>query len=71
MELIELVAEGDTVVVSLKCRGTHEEPWRGTSLPAGPCQSTRVFFFRFDHGLISEMWDIEDTWMRKRQLSIR
>jgi hypothetical protein len=27
-----------------------------------------VFFFRFHDELISEMWAIEDTWTRKRQL---
>ncbi|CAN5737750.1 hypothetical protein BH20ACT23_BH20ACT23_29270 [soil metagenome] len=29
-----------------------------------------IFFFRFDDGLIKEMWALEDTWTRKRQLGL-
>jgi predicted ester cyclase len=71
MDLQELVAEGDTVVARFKCRGTHEGEWRGDQ-PTGKTMAVdEVFFFRFHHGLIAEMWAIEDSWARKSQLGLR
>jgi predicted ester cyclase len=71
MELEELVAEGDTVVARFKCHGTHQGIWRGDE-PTGKSMSVdEVFFFHFDGGRIREMWALEDTWTRMRQLGLR
>lgn len=71
MDLIELVAEGDTVVARFRCKGTHQGSWRGDE-PTGKKMSVdEVFFFRVGDGRISGMWAIEDTWTRKRQLGLR
>ena len=71
MDLIQLVAEGDTVVARFKCNGTHKGSWHDDD-PTGKKMSVdEVFFFRFTDGRINDMWAIEDTWTRKRQLGLR
>jgi predicted ester cyclase len=71
MDLKESVAEGDTVVARFKCRGTHQGPWRGDE-PTGKAMAVdEVFFFRFSDGLIHDMWALEDTWTRMKQLGLR
>jgi predicted ester cyclase len=71
MEIKELIAEGDTVVARFKCHGTHLGPWQGDE-PTGKAMAVdEVFFFRFDRGHIREMWALEDTWTRMRQLGLR
>jgi len=71
MELKEMVAEGDTVVVRFKCHGTHRGEWRGDA-PTGKKMSVdEVFFFRFEGDHIRDMWALEDTWSRMRQLGLR
>jgi predicted ester cyclase len=71
MELKEMVAEGDTVVARFKCRGTHKGEWRGEEPTGKKIAVDEVFFFRFAEGVISDMWALEDTWTRKRQLGLR
>jgi predicted ester cyclase len=68
MDLQELVAEGDVVVARFKCRGTHTGDWLGHPPTGKSMVVDEVFFFRFRGGLIEDMWGLEDTWNRKRQL---
>jgi predicted ester cyclase len=71
MELIEMVADEETVVARFKCRGTHRRTWMGDK-PTGKTMAVdEVFFFRFRDGLIDAVWGLEDTWARKRQLGLR
>ena len=70
MELEELVAEGDTVVARFKCHGTHRGRWQGDGPTDKRMSVDEVFFFRFEGGLINDVWVLEDTWKRKRQLGI-
>ena len=71
MEIKELIAEGDTVVAHFVCHGTHLGRWRGDE-PTGKRMSVdEIFFFRFDRGRIRDMWALEDTWTRMRQLGLR
>ena len=72
MEIVELVAEGDTVVGRFRCSGTHLGEWQGH--PPTSRRFTRideVGFFRIEDGRITRAWSIEDTLRRLEQLGLR
>lgn len=71
MEVVELVAEGDTVVARFACSGTHTGVWLGHP----PTQRRfhrvpEVYFFGFTGDRISEVWGLEDTQRRLHQLGL-
>ena len=68
-ELIELVAEGETVVARFRCTGTHQGAWQGLAPTGRTIRIDEVYFFRFADHHISNMWGLEDTWTRMRQLA--
>ena len=68
-ELLELVAEDDTVVARFRCHGTQTGPWEGLPPHGRTMKIDEVYFFRFSEGRIRSMWGLEDTWTRIRQLS--
>jgi predicted ester cyclase len=71
MELVELVADGDTVVRRFACSATHLGGWRGHA-PTGRRfeEVDEVYFFRFEGDRIGAVWGIEDTLDRFRQLGL-
>ena len=71
MELVELVAEGDTVVGRFACSATHTGDWRGHP-PTGRRfeKVDEVYFFRFSGDRIGAVWGIEDTLDRFQQLGL-
>jgi steroid delta-isomerase-like uncharacterized protein len=68
-ELVELVAEGVTVVARFRCHGTHLGAWEGLPPSGRAMNIDEVYFFRFADGRIRSMWGLEDTWTRMRQLA--
>jgi ketosteroid isomerase-like protein len=71
MDVIELVAEGDTVVGRFTCSGTHEGEWRGHPASGRRFEQVdEVYFFRFRDGRIAGSWGVEDTADRLRQLGL-
>jgi predicted ester cyclase len=71
MEILELVAEDDTVVRRFACSGTHLGPWRGQPPTGRRFQRiAEVAFFRLRHGRIVHAWSLEDTHTRMRQLGL-
>jgi hypothetical protein len=71
MRIVELVAEGETVVGRFTCSGTHTGTWLGR--PATGRRFTNVaevYFFRVVDGRISRAWGLEDTADRLRQLGL-
>jgi hypothetical protein len=69
MEVVELVAEGDTVAARFTCSGTHTGVWLGH--PPTHRRFHRVpevYFFGFTDDRISRAWGLEDTHRRLRQL---
>ena len=71
METIELVADGDTVVGRFKCSATHLGEWRGNAPTGRRFEGVdEVYFFRFAGDQIAEVWGIEDTLDRFRQLGL-
>jgi predicted ester cyclase len=71
MELLELVAEGDTVVARFACSATHLGHWRGHP-PSGRRfeRVDEVYFFTFEADRIAAVWGIEDSLDRFRQLRL-
>jgi predicted ester cyclase len=71
MELVELVAEGDTVVGRFACSATHLGEWRGHRPTGRRFENVdEVYFFRFEGDRIAAAWGIEDTLGRFRQLAL-
>ena len=71
MELLDLVADGDTVVARFACSATHLGEWRGHA-PTGRRfeRVDEVYFFTFEADRIAAVWGIEDTLDRFRQLGL-
>ncbi len=70
MEVVTLVAEGDQVAGRFRCSGTHTGPWLGHPPTGRRFDVDEVYFFRVDGGRIAEMWGLEDTAERLRQLGL-
>jgi hypothetical protein len=71
MRIVELVAEGQTVVGRFACSGTHTGTW--LDHPASGRRFTdvaEVYFFRVVDGRITGAWGLEDTVDRLRQLGL-
>jgi predicted ester cyclase len=71
MEVVELVAEEDTVVARFLCSGTHTGVWLGH--PPTHRRFRRVpevYFFGFTGDRISRAWGLEDTQRRLHQLGL-
>jgi predicted ester cyclase len=71
MEIVELIAEGDTVVGHFKCSGTHEGEWLGVP-PTGRRfeQVDEVYIFKVRDGRLVSALGVEDNLSRLRQLGI-
>ena len=71
MEIVELIAEDDTVVGRFACSGTHGGVWRGHP-PTGRRfeRVAEVYFFQIRDGRIARAWGLEDTLSRVKQLGL-
>ena len=71
MEIVQLVAEADTVVARFRCSGTHLGGWRGHP-PTGRRfeRIDEVYFFEVRAGRLARAWGLEDTLTRLRQLGL-
>ena len=67
-EIVELVAEGDTVVARCRCMGTNLGSWLGLPATGRAMQVDEVWFFTVAEGHLDQMWSLEDTWSRLVQL---
>ena len=65
-EVVELVAEGDTVAGRFRCSGTHLGKF-----PTGKrMEVEEVFFLRVEDGKFVNFWALEDSLGRMRQLGL-
>ena len=72
MEIVDLIAEGDTVVGRFTCSGTHLGDWLGHAPTGRRFEAIdEVSFFRFREGRVVHAWGIEDTLKRLEQLGLR
>jgi predicted ester cyclase len=71
MRIVELVAEGETVVGRFSCSGTHTATWLGHAATQRRFRDVaEVYFFRVVDGRITRAWGLEDTPDRLRQLGL-
>jgi predicted ester cyclase len=72
MTIIDLIAEGETVVGHFTCSATHTGEWRGHAPTGRRFEAVHeVYIFRFQEGQIDHAWGIEDTLGRLEQLGLR
>ena len=60
-EVVQLVAEGDTVAGRFKCSGTHLGEFLGEAPTGRRMEVEEVFFLRAEGGRLAEFWGLEDS----------
>jgi len=71
MEVVELIAEGDTVVGRFTCSGTHLREWLGHAPTGRRFEAIdEVSIYRFRDGRIAASWGLEDNLGRLQQLGL-
>jgi predicted ester cyclase len=69
-EIVELVAEGNTVAGRFRCSGTHLGEFLGEA-PTGKLMDVEeVFFLRVEEGKFVDLWALEDSLNRMWQLDL-
>ncbi|MGH3078930.1 MAG: ester cyclase [Gaiellaceae bacterium] len=72
MEIVELVAENETVVGHFKCSGTHTGQWVGVPPTGRRFEGVdEIYIFRVRDGRLASAIGVEDNLSRMRQLGIR
>ena len=71
MDIVELIAEGETVAGRFTCSGTHTGAWLGHPRSGRRFSHVaEVYFFRVVDGRIVRAWGLEDNMERLRQLEL-
>jgi predicted ester cyclase len=71
MDVVELIAEGDTVVGRFACSATHLGEWRGHPPTGRRFENVdEVYFFTLAGDRIAGVWGVEDNLDRFRQLGL-
>jgi predicted ester cyclase len=69
-EVVQLVAEGDTVAGRFRCSGTHLGEFLGNPPTGKRMEAEEVFFVRAEGGRFVDFWGLEDSLGRMRQLGL-
>ena len=69
-EIVELVAEGDTVAGRFRCSGMHQGEFLGEAPTGKRMEVEEVFFLRAKDGKFVDFWALEDSLGRMRQLGL-
>src|ERR687892_1932183 len=69
-EIVELVAEDDTVAGRFKCSGTHRGEFLGDAPTGKRMEVEEVFFLWVEDGKFVDFWALEDRLGRMRQLGL-
>ena len=69
-EIVELVAEGNTVAGRFRCSGTHLGKFLGEAPTGKRMEVEEVFFLRAESGRFVDFWGLEDSLGRMRQLGL-
>jgi predicted ester cyclase len=71
MQIVELIAEDDTVVGHFKCSGTHRGEWLGVPGTGRRFENVdEIYIFRVRDGKLVSAFGVEDNLARVRQLGI-
>jgi predicted ester cyclase len=69
-EIVELVAERNTVAGRFRCSGTHRGEFLGEAPTGKRMEVEEVFFLRAEDGKFVDFWALEDSLGRMRQLGL-
>lgn len=69
-EIVQLVAEGNTVAGRFRCSGTHLGEFLGEAPTGKRMDVEEVFFLRVEEGKFVDFWGLEDSLNRMRQLGL-
>jgi predicted ester cyclase len=69
-EIVELVAEANTVAGRFRCWGTHQGEFLGEPPTGRRMEVDEVFFLRVENGKFVYFWGLEDSLSRMRQLGL-
>ena len=69
-EIVQLVAEGNTVAGRFRCSGTHLGEFLGEAPTGKRMEVEEVFFLRVEEGKFVDFWGLEDSLNRMRQLGL-
>lgn len=71
MEIVDLIAEGDTVVAYFRCSGTHEGAWLDYPATGKRFEGVdEIYIFRVEEGRLVSATAVEDNLARLRQLGL-
>jgi len=71
MEIVQLVAEGDTVVAHFRCSGTHRGEWLGVAPTRRRFEDVdEIYVYRVTDGKLSSALGVDDNLSRMRQLGM-
>jgi predicted ester cyclase len=71
MEIVDLIAEGDTVVAHFRCSGTHRGEWLGVPATGRRFEGVdEIYIFRAQDGKLVSAVGVEDNLTRMRQLGL-
>jgi predicted ester cyclase len=72
MEIVEIVAENETVVGHFKCSGTHSGNWVGVPPTGGRFEGVdEIYIFRVRDGKLASAIGVEDNLSRESALGAR
>ena len=69
-EIVELVAEENTVAGRFRCSGTQLGEFLGEAPTGNRMDVEEVFFLRVENGKFVDFWGLEDSLGRLRQLGL-
>jgi len=69
-EIVELVAEGNTVAGRFRCSGRHLGGFLGEAPTGKRMDVEEVFFLRVEEGKFVDFWGLEVSLNRMRQLGL-
>jgi predicted ester cyclase len=69
-EIVEILAEGDKVVVRVQWSGTQDGPFLGLPPSGNKVRFATADFFRIANGKIAEHWDVVDSLPRAVALGL-
>ncbi|MEV7869776.1 ester cyclase [Streptomyces sp. NPDC088124] len=70
VEIEDVIAEGDKVVVRNTVTGTHRGEYRDLPPTGRSVRYDEIFIFRFAGGRIAEVWGVVDVFAQMRQLGV-
>lgn len=70
MDLEEILIEDNLAATRLTLTGRHEGPWAGAEPTGEQVSMALMMFFRFEDGMMVELWEVDDQLGFRRQLGL-